>query len=131
MIFYLFFLTVQANDSQFLVFHERGISVYDPTNCRLQHQIQATDIIPGTQVITVWVMGAGNESNIWTHAKVYMYLTLLVLCFPFSSYFHFHFLTSFFAVFTQPLSLFIRMTEGDQDCVALPRKTKLYTQTEK
>ncbi|CAG7822035.1 unnamed protein product [Allacma fusca] len=33
----------------FFVFHEKGISIYDPNDCRLMHQIQATDIIPGTQ----------------------------------------------------------------------------------
>ena len=45
-----FLFTVQTNETQFFVFHESGIAVYDPTNCRIQHQILAKDIIPGTQV---------------------------------------------------------------------------------
>jgi hypothetical protein len=48
--FMLELFLVQINESQFFVFHERGISVYDPATCRTQHQIQGTDIIPGTQV---------------------------------------------------------------------------------
>lgn len=40
----------QGNESQFFVFHELGVSVYNPDNCRVQHQISSTDIIPGTQV---------------------------------------------------------------------------------
>lgn len=87
------FLTVQANDSQFFVFHERGISVYDPTNCRLQHQIQATDIIPGTQVITVLLMIKGKHfSTVYiTPANVFFCFCLLIshcIYHPFHSYFH-------------------------------------------
>ncbi|XP_065567373.1 follistatin-related protein 5-like [Artemia franciscana] len=36
-------------EKRFYVFHEKGVSVYDPNNCRLHHQIQGTDIVPGTQ----------------------------------------------------------------------------------
>ncbi|XP_018495062.1 follistatin-related protein 5 [Galendromus occidentalis] len=34
---------------RFFAFHDWGISVYDPDNCRLYHQVQSVDIIPGTQ----------------------------------------------------------------------------------
>jgi hypothetical protein len=37
-------------ERRFFSFHDWGVSVYEPTACRLYHQIQATDIIPGTQV---------------------------------------------------------------------------------
>jgi hypothetical protein len=46
-------LTVAAapnEERRFFSFHDWGVSVYEPTACRLYHQIQATDIIPGTQV---------------------------------------------------------------------------------
>ncbi|KAI4470268.1 follistatin-related [Holotrichia oblita] len=38
-------------ERRFFAFHEWGVSVYEPSTCRLYHQIQSTDIIPGTQVI--------------------------------------------------------------------------------
>lgn len=37
-------------ERRFFAFHDWGMSVYEPTACRLYHQIQSTDIIPGTQV---------------------------------------------------------------------------------
>jgi hypothetical protein len=46
-------LTVVAapnEERRFFSFHDWGVSVYEPIACRLYHQIQATDIIPGTQV---------------------------------------------------------------------------------
>ncbi|KAG8172099.1 hypothetical protein JTE90_021816, partial [Oedothorax gibbosus] len=36
-------------DHRFFAFHDWGVSVYEPDNCRLYHQIQSTDVIPGTQ----------------------------------------------------------------------------------
>lgn len=36
-------------ERRFFAFHEWGISIYEPSTCRLNHQVQATDIIPGTQ----------------------------------------------------------------------------------
>ncbi|XP_030759224.1 follistatin-related protein 5-like, partial [Sitophilus oryzae] len=36
-------------EHRFFAFHEWGISVYEPTTCRLHHHILGTDIIPGTQ----------------------------------------------------------------------------------
>lgn len=36
-------------ERRFFAFHDWGISVYEPSACRLYHQIQSTDIIPGTQ----------------------------------------------------------------------------------
>ncbi|ODN02108.1 Follistatin-related protein 5 [Orchesella cincta] len=52
---------VQFNESQFLVFHERGISTYDPDNCRIQNEIHAIDIIPGTQ--RDYICGSSNPSS--------------------------------------------------------------------
>lgn len=43
-------------ERRFFAFHDWGISVYEPSTCRLYHQIQSSDIIPGTQV--------GNVSKI-------------------------------------------------------------------
>ncbi|XP_066246527.1 follistatin-related protein 5-like [Euwallacea similis] len=37
------------DEHRFFAFHDWGISVYEPTTCRLHHMIQGTDIIPGTQ----------------------------------------------------------------------------------
>uniref|UniRef100_A0A6P7FSV5 Follistatin-related protein 5-like isoform X1 n=1 Tax=Diabrotica virgifera virgifera TaxID=50390 RepID=A0A6P7FSV5_DIAVI len=36
-------------ERRFFAFHDWGISVYEPSTCRLYHRIQSTDIIPGTQ----------------------------------------------------------------------------------
>lgn len=41
--------TAPNEERRFFSFHDWGISVYEPTACRLYHQIQSTDIIPGTQ----------------------------------------------------------------------------------
>lgn len=41
--------TTVTEEKRFFVFHDLGVSVYEPTSCRLYHQIQTTDIIPGTQ----------------------------------------------------------------------------------
>ncbi|XP_050531611.1 follistatin-related protein 5-like [Daktulosphaira vitifoliae] len=41
--------TAPKEERRFFAFHDWGISVYEPTACRLYHQIQSTDIIPGTQ----------------------------------------------------------------------------------
>lgn len=38
------------SNKKFFVFHDWGVSVYEPQNCRLLHMIQSTDIMPGTQV---------------------------------------------------------------------------------
>ena len=39
-----------GENKKFFVFHDWGVSVYEPQNCRLLHMIQSTDIMPGTQV---------------------------------------------------------------------------------
>ncbi|XP_049818576.1 follistatin-related protein 5-like [Aethina tumida] len=36
-------------ERRFFAFHDWGVSIYEPTTCRLYHRIQSTDIIPGTQ----------------------------------------------------------------------------------
>lgn len=48
----VFFLAAASEERRFFSFHEWGISVYEPSACRLYHRIQSTDIIPGTQVST-------------------------------------------------------------------------------
>lgn len=40
---------VLYEERKFFVFHEYGIAVYEPSACRLHHQIHSTDVIPGTQ----------------------------------------------------------------------------------
>ncbi|XP_073991305.1 follistatin-related protein 5-like isoform X2 [Rhodnius prolixus] len=43
-------VTAAPNEERrFFSFHDWGVSVYEPNACRLYHQIQSTDIIPGTQ----------------------------------------------------------------------------------
>ncbi|KAK7603150.1 hypothetical protein V9T40_003149 [Parthenolecanium corni] len=41
--------TAPTEERRFFAFHDWGVAVYEPTACRLYHQIQSTDIIPGTQ----------------------------------------------------------------------------------
>ncbi|KAJ8924834.1 hypothetical protein NQ315_000988 [Exocentrus adspersus] len=36
-------------ERRFFAFHDWGVSIYEPSACRLYHRIQSTDIIPGTQ----------------------------------------------------------------------------------
>ncbi|CAG9819352.1 unnamed protein product [Phaedon cochleariae] len=36
-------------ERRFFAFHDWGVSIYEPSTCRLYHRIQSTDIIPGTQ----------------------------------------------------------------------------------
>ncbi|XP_017770314.1 PREDICTED: follistatin-related protein 5-like, partial [Nicrophorus vespilloides] len=52
-------------ERRFFAFHERGVSVYEPTTCRLYHQIQSTDIIPGTQES---VCGGKGVKCVWGRA---------------------------------------------------------------
>ena len=49
---------LSESNKKFFVFHDWGVSVYEPQNCRLLHMIQSTDIMPGTQVKNIkfyWV----------------------------------------------------------------------------
>lgn len=41
--------TSDNEERRFFAFHDWGVSIYEPTACRLYHRIQSTDIIPGTQ----------------------------------------------------------------------------------
>ncbi|CAD7093985.1 unnamed protein product [Hermetia illucens] len=41
--------TTLFEERKFFTFYDFGVAVYEPANCRLHHQIQGTDIIPGTQ----------------------------------------------------------------------------------
>lgn len=45
---------LSESNKKFFVFHDWGVSVYEPQNCRLLHMIQSTDIMPGTQVSTLY-----------------------------------------------------------------------------
>ncbi|XP_023220936.1 follistatin-related protein 5-like isoform X2 [Centruroides vittatus] len=54
-----------SEEHRFFVLHDWGISLYDPNNCRLYHQIQSTDIIPGTQE---YVCGDRGTNCSWGRA---------------------------------------------------------------
>lgn len=73
---YPIFLAVINEERRFFVFHEYGIAVYEPSACRLHHQIRGTDIIPGTQE---YVCGDKSSSCSWGRAinvgKHYIYIT--------------------------------------------------------
>ncbi|KDR16550.1 Follistatin-related protein 5 [Zootermopsis nevadensis] len=57
--------TAPNEERRFFSFHDWGVSVYEPMACRLYHQIQATDIIPGTQE---YVCGDKGVNCSWGHA---------------------------------------------------------------
>lgn len=63
--------TVQRNDEQkFVVFHEYGIAIYEPSNCRLHHQIRSTDKIPGSDEYVCGEKGPcswGQTVNVGKH----------------------------------------------------------------
>ncbi|EZA56439.1 hypothetical protein DMN91_009952 [Ooceraea biroi] len=52
-------------ERRFFSFHEWGILVYEPSTCRALHEIQSTDIIPGTQE---YVCGPKNVPCSWGRA---------------------------------------------------------------
>ncbi|KAF7990989.1 hypothetical protein HCN44_000794 [Aphidius gifuensis] len=68
--------TAANEERRFFSFHEWGISVYEPSTCRLYHQIGSTDIIPGTQE---YVCGEKGISCSWGRAinvaNRYVYVT--------------------------------------------------------
>lgn len=68
--------TAPSEERRFFVFHDWGVSVFDPDNCRLYHQIQSTDVIPGTQE---YVCGDRGTNCSWGHAinvaDRYVYVT--------------------------------------------------------
>ncbi|XP_015590184.1 follistatin-related protein 5 isoform X2 [Cephus cinctus] len=57
--------TAANEERRFFSFHNRGISVYEPSTCRLYHQIKSTDVIPGTRE---YVCGEGGVSCSWGRA---------------------------------------------------------------
>ncbi|XP_014246799.1 follistatin-related protein 5-like isoform X2 [Cimex lectularius] len=63
-------------ERRFFAFHDWGVSVYEPNACRLYHQIQSTDIIPGTQE---YVCGDKGVNCSWGQAinvaNRYVYVT--------------------------------------------------------
>ncbi|XP_043287172.1 follistatin-related protein 5-like isoform X3 [Venturia canescens] len=68
--------TAASEERRFFSFHEWGISVYEPSACRLYHRIQSTDIIPGTQE---YVCGEKETPCSWGRAinvaNRYVYVT--------------------------------------------------------
>ncbi|XP_012285083.1 follistatin-related protein 5, partial [Orussus abietinus] len=68
--------TAANEERRFFSFHDWGISVYEPSACRLYHQIQSTDIIPGTQEYVCGEKGTpcswGRAINV---ANRYVYVT--------------------------------------------------------
>ncbi|XP_008555212.1 follistatin-related protein 5 [Microplitis demolitor] len=68
--------TAANEERRFFSFHEWGISVYEPSACRLYHQIHSTDIIPGTQE---YVCGEKDIPCSWGRAinvaNRYVYVT--------------------------------------------------------
>lgn len=74
---HLKFISAVINEERkFFVFHEYGIAVYEPSACRLHHQIQGTDVIPGTQELVCGQKGIscswGRSINVGSH---YIYVT--------------------------------------------------------
>ncbi|XP_064457784.1 follistatin-related protein 5-like isoform X1 [Ornithodoros turicata] len=57
--------TAPSEERRFFAFHDWGVAVYDPDNCRLYHQIQSVDIIPGTQE---YVCGDRGTNCSWGRA---------------------------------------------------------------
>ncbi|XP_014287301.1 follistatin-related protein 5 isoform X2 [Halyomorpha halys] len=68
--------TAPNEERRFFSFHDWGVSVYEPNACRLYHQIQSTDIIPGTQE---YVCGDKGVNCSWGQAinvaNRYVYVT--------------------------------------------------------
>nr|CAH0112252.1 unnamed protein product [Daphnia galeata] len=67
---------LSESNKKFFVFHDWGVSVYEPQNCRLLHMIQSTDIMPGTQD---YVCGSKGVNCSWGRAIAvadrYIYVT--------------------------------------------------------
>ncbi|XP_076032661.1 follistatin-related protein 5-like isoform X3 [Oratosquilla oratoria] len=63
-------------ETRFFVFHDWGVVVYEPDECRLFHVIQGTDVIPGTQE---YVCGDKGTNCSWGRAinvaERYIYVT--------------------------------------------------------
>ncbi|XP_012252708.2 follistatin-related protein 5-like isoform X2 [Athalia rosae] len=51
--------TAASEERRFFSFHEWGVSIYEPSACRLYHQIKSSDIIPGTQEYVCGGKGIG------------------------------------------------------------------------
>ncbi|XP_045617913.2 follistatin-related protein 5 isoform X3 [Procambarus clarkii] len=68
--------TGEQQESRVFVFHDWGIAVYEPDECRLFHVIQGTDVIPGTQE---YVCGDKGTNCSWGRAinvaERYIYVT--------------------------------------------------------
>lgn len=68
--------TAPTEERRFFAFHDWGVAIYEPSACRLYHQIQSTDIIPGTQE---YVCGDKGVNCSWGQAlnvaNRYIYVT--------------------------------------------------------
>ncbi|XP_071516864.1 follistatin-related protein 5-like isoform X2 [Panulirus ornatus] len=68
--------TGEQQESRVFVFHDWGVAVYEPDECRLFHVIQGTDVIPGTQE---YVCGDKGTNCSWGRAinvaERYIYVT--------------------------------------------------------
>lgn len=68
--------TGEQQETRVFVFHDWGIAVYEPDECRLFHVIQGTDVIPGTQE---YVCGDKGTNCSWGRAinvaERYIYVT--------------------------------------------------------
>ncbi|XP_017753447.1 PREDICTED: follistatin-related protein 5-like [Eufriesea mexicana] len=66
----------ENEERRFFSFHEWGILVYEPSACRLRHEIRSTDVIPGTQEYVCGVKGVpcswGRAINV---ANRYVYVS--------------------------------------------------------
>nr|XP_034186880.1 follistatin-related protein 5-like isoform X2 [Osmia lignaria] len=58
-------LATENEERRFFSFHKWGILVYEPSTCRLRHEIRSTDVIPGTQE---YVCGIKNVPCSWGRA---------------------------------------------------------------
>lgn len=71
-----YIIAVLNEERKFFVFHEYGIAIYEPSACRLHHQIHGSDIIPGTQELVCGLQGTacswGRTINVGAH---YIYVT--------------------------------------------------------
>lgn len=67
---------VLNEERKFFVFHEYGVAIYEPSACRLHHQIHGSDVIPGTQELVCGPQGTpcswGRAINVGAH---YIYVT--------------------------------------------------------
>ena len=69
----------EQQESRVFVYHDWGVAVYEPDECRLFHVIQGTDVIPGTQE---YVCGDKGRSLgfLYMNRKLMFMLSMLHFC---------------------------------------------------